>query len=112
MPAAWLEQCASWQGSSGQPLCPRCLGGYLHPYQVQINMRNGGVPYAGVSYLHGWVAVCVGNSLANAAKRDLYARAAAEAAANGDPGGVDYLAPDELVDVDPCGFSMPMSAEP
>lgn len=110
VPLSWLSQSETRVGAR-QPRCPACLRGYLHPYRVVIDLRNdAGESYGGVVYLSGWVAVCVGNRDANQAVRELYEQAAAEAAAAGDEGGVDYLAPKDLVDVDACGFSMPMQA--
>lgn len=29
-------------GITGQPLCPACVGGYLHPYLVEISLPFGG----------------------------------------------------------------------
>lgn len=111
VPSSWLDESHSWAGN-GLPLCPSCGTGYLHPFRVRISLtsRVSGLSWAGVSMLTGWVATCVGNRSANAAFRRLYEQAAAEAAAAGDEGGVDYLAPQDLVDTDACGFSMPMQA--
>lgn len=75
-------------GVTGQPLCPGCVGGYLHPYLVEVSLRvTGG--WHGVDYLTGWVAVCVGNGG--------YKRAHA---------GEDLTG---LDDVEPCGFSMQLT---
>jgi hypothetical protein len=102
VPLDFLAQ-ANMSGSSGQPLCPSCIGGRLHPYRVTINLtglkpEGSGEPYGGfygVEYLEGWVAVCVGNEQANRKTRESYAK---------------Y---DEEPPVDPevpaCGFSMPMN---
>ena len=113
VPLAWLSGAVgAGYAVTGQPLCPACIRGYLHPYRVQIGLRNAGMPYSGVSYLDGWVAVCVGNADANRAKEQMYAAAAAQAAENGGDDSDYRLEPGDLVDVAPCGFSMPMSAVP
>lgn len=44
----------------GQPLCPSCVTGYLHPYKVSITVGEG-YSWEGADYLVGWVAVCTGN---------------------------------------------------
>jgi hypothetical protein len=102
VPTDFLAQ-ANMSADSGQPLCPGCNGGRLHPYKVTIgleglNPEGNRAPYGGwhgVDYLEGWVAVCVGNAAAN---RKLSER---------------YAALDEEPPVDPevpaCGFSMPMT---
>lgn len=68
-------------GQGGNPLCPACIGGRLHPYQVTIGL-NTGHSWKGVDYLVGWVAVCKGAKAAD---------------------GV--MASDHA----PCGFSLPMT---
>lgn len=78
---------------SGQPLCPACIHGRLHPYRVTIGL--GG--YQGVDYLDGWVAMCVGNAEDNQLTVEQLRRA----------GEVD---PKPMAaDVPPCGFTMAMT---
>jgi hypothetical protein len=109
VPSSWLANCATWPGESGQPLCPACEGGYLHPYRVQINLtdKDSGAAWGGVRRLVGWVAVCVGNYEANAAARRAHAAAAGDVSVSPVEPAVDTR---DLVDVDGCGFSMPMQA--
>lgn len=78
MPSEFLKQCHF--GQDGNPLCPACTNGRLHPYYVSF--RTSLVPGAGwygADYLNGFVAVCVGVK------------------------GSEYFK-----DADPCGFSMPL----
>lgn len=66
---------------SGQPLCPACNGGRLHPYHVTFG--TGVVPgqgWQGADYLTGFVAVCRGSA--------------------------DRAGPV----IEPCGFSMPLTS--
>jgi hypothetical protein len=77
---------------TGQPLCPACLTGRLHPYRIDIHLGD----FAGTRRLTGWLAKCVGNRDANVAKAQMYEKA-------GEP------AP-QTFDIEPCGFSMPMTA--
>jgi hypothetical protein len=94
---------ANMSGDTGQPRCPGCRGGRLHPYRVTINLtgldpEGSAASYGGwylVEYLEGWVAVCVGNEAANRKIREVYAGYGEEAPV--DP------------EVPPCGFSMPMT---
>lgn len=73
---------------TGQPLCPACNGGRLHPYEVTVIVPGTtGVEALVGKTLTGWVAVCKGNA--------------------------DYLRhPDYQEDAEglelspPCGFSM------
>jgi hypothetical protein len=75
---------------TGQPLCPACHGGRLHPYQVSIRVPGTGPAERVIGQvIQGWVAVCQGNAD--------YLRALA---ADGEDEGVDPL--------EPCGFSMPL----
>jgi hypothetical protein len=70
-------------GQGGNPLCPACHLGRLHPFVVTFSTNQGrNVRYRGVDYLQGWVAVCQG------------AKAAHGVAAQ---------------DMAPCGFSMPLT---
>lgn len=71
-----------YHGASGQPLCPACVGGRLHPYLVEISLSDHPSGWHGANYLTGWVAVCVGTQV-------------------GDPAFAE-AAP-------ACGFSMPMT---
>jgi hypothetical protein len=81
---------------SGQPLCPACKNGRLHPYLVEISLSQGvGDRWHGADYLTGWVAVCVGNGMHNRKMAEFYAQL------DEDP----PLDPE----VPPCGFSMPMT---
>jgi hypothetical protein len=81
---------------SGQPLCPRCNGGRLHPYLVEISLSFGvGDRWHGADYLTGWVAVCVGNRDDNRQVTETYAKYDEE--------------PPVDPEVPPCGFSMPMT---
>jgi len=76
---------------TGQPLCPACQAGRLHPYEVEVVVPGPGPVTYGVGVaLSGWVAVCVGN-------RDY--RATLD-----DPEEIDLSAP--------CGFSMPLTPRP
>lgn len=43
---------------SKRPLCPGCVGGRLHPYEVRFDPQRFGPV---VVELSGWVAVCVGD---------------------------------------------------
>jgi hypothetical protein len=91
-----LEQLARanvGEGPCPQPLCPRCIGGRLHPYRVSVSVN-----YQDAEWLEGWVMVCVGN--------DTYRRETAKAYNEdiNDPGSDTYTPP-----VEPCGFSMPMT---
>lgn len=74
---------------TGQPLCPSCKGGRLHPYMVTMSL-NFVTGWHGVDYLVGWVAVCVGdrNQRAEAKKRG--------------------YEPTFVEPQPPCGFSMQM----
>jgi hypothetical protein len=80
----------------GQPLCPGCRGGRLHPYKVEFPVSVvPGTGWQGSDFLFGFVAVCVGNA---SYRRDRQ---------KADPG----LSADDLGDeVPPCGFSMPLTA--
>jgi len=69
------------EGQGGRPLCPACVGGRLHPYMVEIGLTQA-TGWHGVDYLVGWVAVCVGAKAADGVM---------------------------AVDVEPCGFSLPMT---
>lgn len=85
---------------TGQPLCPSCIGGYLHPYRVALSLPGkyeGG--FCGAETLIGWVLVCKGN-------RD-YNREYAKLPRDPDDDGPD---PEPPVEVAPCGFSMPVTA--
>ncbi len=82
---------------NGQPLCPGCIGGRLHPYKVEFG--TGYIPgrgWQGVDYLSGFVAVCVGNASYLAMLAKEYARLGEE------------FEPDP--EVPACGFSMPLTA--
>lgn len=70
---------------TGQPKCPGCVGGFLHPYLVEFTLPLDG--WQGVDYLTGWVAVCVGNDHDRRARPDVAAD----------------------VEVPACGFSMPLT---
>lgn len=78
--------------TTGQPLCPACQGGRLHPYYVTFALRG----FQGVDSLSGWVAVCVGNREYNLAMRGFE---------NWRERDENYA---EVDDMSPCGFSMPM----
>lgn len=84
-------------GFTGEPLCPACMGGRLHPYVVTFELPATGVNYTGelVDSLSGWVAICVGN------RRYLRDRARRLAE-------VGAPVPEEI-EVQPCGFSMPLT---
>ncbi len=82
---------------SGQPMCPRCKIGFLHPYMVDIGLEVDGESWYGVDYLIGWVAVCVGNADDVDARERIYRQA-------------KELPPAEVVHP-PCGFSLPMAAK-
>lgn len=88
--AVTLDHLARSNGSlTGQPFCPACKRGYLHPYKVQISL--GPLPHHGATGLEGWVAVCEGN--------EQYIRA----------WNTEW--PDEPYDgpeFTSCGFSMPL----
>jgi hypothetical protein len=92
----WLAAAAG-PGSTGQPLCPACDGGRLHPYLVEFGLTSpAGEAWHGADFLAGWVAVCVGNAdqlqLDDELRRQLQL-------------------PAEAVPVRPgCGFSLPMRA--
>lgn len=81
---------------TGQPLCPSCKVGYLHPYEVHIHLGTAGAARFGAVGLVGWSAVCVGNGHYLSAK---YAVLVAE-------GETEVPA---LVESMPCGFAMPMA---
>lgn len=79
----------------GQPRCPSCFWGRLHPYRVTMPLSRADralEDFLGADYLTGWVAVCVGNHSRN---KD------AEQRERGD-----------LVEVNqaPCGFTMGMTS--
>lgn len=96
VPVDWLRR-AGMSQVTGQPLCPQCRVGYLHPYVVEIGLEVDGEQWRGADYLVGWVAVCVGNEDYVRAKAELY-----EAA--------EDVAPSQEIMV-ACGFSMPMAAK-
>lgn len=86
-------------GGSGQPLCPACKGGRLHPYVVTISLAEipgMGLGFQGVDSLSGWVAVCVGSEIHNRANREHY-----------EANGWDWDS--DVEDLPACGFSMPMT---
>ena len=83
-----------------QPLCPKCIGGRLHPYSVSIHLARAsrGVTYTGerVNSLSGWVAICVGNRDYRRWKQKEAERYPDEDWGTDDP-------------IEPCGFWMPMT---
>jgi hypothetical protein len=89
MPLDLLNQI---NGGNGQPLCPSCKHGRLHPYKVTFgtNQLLTGMGWQGADFLSGFVAVCVGNGS--------YLRQRAE---SGEPS--------EVEEVPACGFSMPLT---
>lgn len=70
-------------GDWNPPLCPGCRLGRLHPFRVEVDFGLPG--FHGVSGLTGWVVVCQG------------AKA-----------GEHFVEQD----LEPCGFSMPMTPVP
>lgn len=92
VPSDVLEQAAMQGPGGGNPLCPACVGGRLHPYKVEFSLGPPG--YQGAIGLTGWVAVCKGNIP--------HRRRIAEA------GLEDW----ETGDQEPCGFSMPLTQIP
>lgn len=77
----------------GQPLCPGCSGGRLHPYYVSFQTSIvPGHGWQGADYLTGFVAVCTGNLT--------HLRKGAKEGGTFDPADV----------LPPCGFSMPLTA--
>ncbi len=83
--------------TTGQPLCPACNGGRLHPFVVEINLAEiPGRGWQGADGLVGWVAVCRGNAQYNRVVREWYA-------SQGENYGED------TDDQPACGFSMPMT---
>lgn len=97
VPADWLRK-ANMSVTTGQPLCPQCRVGYLHPFLVEVGLGADGLSWHGADYLVGWVAVCVGNADEVAAKNALYE-------ANGDDPG------DDVAVSLPCGFVLSMQAK-
>lgn len=81
--------------SGGQPLCPACKNGRLHPYLVEISLSDHPGGWHGANYLTGWVAVCVGNGAANRYEAKVYRDAGEE--------------PPEQYEHPACGFTMPMT---
>lgn len=92
----YLARMNRTSGPTGQPLCPSCRGGRLHPYLVTFNLTEiPGRGWHGPDGLTGWVAVCVGN--------ESYVRAVQDQAAT--CGEAYEAGPGQS----PCGFSMPMT---
>lgn len=88
VPLNVLREGALW--GTGQPLCPSCKIGRLHPYRVMIPLGVRGWGLANV--LVGWVAICVGD--ADAVRMEVEAFARDEGSATNPP----------------CGFTLPMQA--
>jgi hypothetical protein len=101
VPLDWLKRAYPAVGDlTGQPLCPGCDGGYLHPYRVDINLAGPDGPWLdGVTRLTGWVAVCAGSRDRVAVLTRLY-----EQAGTTPDGG-------ELDVTPPCGFALPMQPQ-
>jgi hypothetical protein len=100
VPLDWLDDANGY--GNGQPLCPSCQAGRLHPFKVTVGLSAGGDGWSGVDYLEGWVAVCRGNGdylRQQRQVRDSYPQDADGLAA--EPGTDELEQP-------PCGFSMPM----
>jgi hypothetical protein len=95
--ADWLAE-ADPTSLTGQPLCPACKVGYLHPYRVVVSLRKGDRAWHGADSLVGWVAVCEGNAAYNRAARKMYADAETEQ-------------PSEAPEHPPCGFVLPMTPQ-
>lgn len=77
------------EGAAGQPLCPSCNSGRLHPYRIEVSF----LPYMGVSGVEAWVLRCVGN----ASYRSWYEKR-----------GLDPL-PEPA---EPCGFAVSATPQP
>lgn len=100
VPLDWLDDASGGPGT-GQPLCPACPHGRLHPFRVTIVLSRADGTWNGADHLEGWVAVCQGN------RDHLQARQQYRQAA-----GLPKPALDASVEVEHpgCGFSMPMHA--
>ncbi len=92
-----LELLDTVNHGNGQPLCPGCVGGRLHPYKVTFgtNQMLTGMGWQFTDFLEGFVAVCVGNR----DHRRAWAKRDPEVSS-------DDLGPE----VPACGFSMPLTA--
>lgn len=88
---------ANRTSTTGQPLCPACKFGRLHPYRVEMSLSDHPHGWHGANYLEGWVAVCVGDGMWRQRRAELRAEA-------GEPADDD-----ESVEQPTCGFSMPMT---
>lgn len=95
----WLARSAGGTATTGRPLCPACIEGYLHPYRVEIGLGAEPGGWGGVGSLVGWVAVCRGNAAERENRRRLYEEAG-------------ETPPDDDPAHEPCGFSMPMTPQP
>ncbi len=92
----WLARSSRGTATTGRPLCPSCVGGYLHPFRVEIGLGAELGGWGGVGSLVGWVAVCRGNDEERENRRRLYVEAG-------------ETPPDDDPAYGPCGFSMPMT---
>jgi hypothetical protein len=104
VPLDWLDDASGGPGT-GQPLCPACSAGRLHPFKVTVVLSRADGAWNGADYLEGWVAVCQGNRdhlQAQQQIRDRYR-----------DGGGDSRILNVAVEAEqpPCGFSMPMQAQ-
>lgn len=95
----WLARSNGGTATTGRPLCPACVEGYLHPYRVEIGLSAEPGGWGGVGALVGWVAVCRGNRDERENRRRLYVEAG-------------ETPPDDDPECEACGFSMPMAAVP
>lgn len=88
---------ASGGHHTGQPLCPSCHVGRLHPYKVTITLSMfRDRPVYGAAWLEGWIAKCVGNRHDVEFANRLYAGF-----------GDEEYRPPKIVEG--CGFVMAMS---